>query len=119
MIPERVVQQRANQLGAGSQLRVINRIDFELKHLARVARVFRQETRLETAWTLTGNHDPVRGVEAFELARSPRDLRDRQIADADAVGEPARVRHLVHGIYVDGADRARSPGGTNVLVRKS
>ena len=105
MIPERVVHQRANQLGAGGHLRVIDRIDFELKHLTRVARVLRQEARMKTTWTLAANHDPVRGVEALELVRSPGDLRERQIADADAVGEPARVRHLVQGVHVDGADR--------------
>ena len=105
VIPERVVHQRANQLGASGHLRVINRIDFELIGLARVARMFRHEARVETAWALAPDHHPVRGVEALELARSPGDLRNRQIADADAVGEPARVRHLVQRVHVDGADR--------------
>ena len=105
VIPERVVHQRANQLGAGGHLRVIDRIDFELKHLTRVARVLRHEARMEATWPLAANHGPVHGVEALELARSPGNLRERQIADADAVGEPARVRHLVQGVHVDGAGR--------------
>ena len=84
---------------------MINRIDFELIQLTRVARVLRHEARVEAARTLAGNHDPVHRVEALELVWSPGDLRDRQIANADAVGEPARVRHFVQGVHVDGADR--------------
>ena len=118
VISERVVHQRANQLGAGGQLRVIDRIDFELKPLARVARVFRRKPGWKPLDPCR-HHDPVGGVEALELVRSPGDLRDRQIADADAVGEPARVRHLVQGVHVDGADRLAVAGDTNVLVRKS
>ena len=109
-VPERVIDQRADELDAGGQLRVVDGINLELVHLAGVARVFRPEAGLETARALAANDDPVPRVEALELVRSPHDLRDRQIADADAVGEPARIRHLVESVHVDGADRLAVAG---------
>ena len=87
-----------------------DRIDFELIDLAGIARVYRAEAGLKTTRALAPNDHPVERIEPRELARSPDDFSDGQVADADAVGEPARIRHLVERVHVDGADRLAVAG---------
>ena len=104
-----MIDGRANHLGTGRQVGILLGVELELIDLPfaerpRVARVHGAEAGLKSGRAFVISDDPLFDVEPFHPVRTARDVRDRHRALANAVGEPARVGHLVERVDVDGTD---------------
>jgi hypothetical protein len=97
VVPERVIQGRADDLGAAGHLRVRRRIELDLPGMA--VRGGDTIARLN-AFALAGRDRPVLNVDAVDAVGAANDLRHAHRLPTDAVDEPARIGHLVDGVDV-------------------
>ena len=98
VVAERVVERGADDLGAGRHFRMVGRVDLDLVGLP--AGVGHPEPGLD-AGALVARDDPAVERDLRRTAIGPAHQRvERHLAAADAIGEPARIRHLVHRVHV-------------------
>ena len=103
VIPEGVIERGADHFGPRRHLGLTGRVDFELvDRPCRIGSIDGAETGVKPA-VLSADDGP-RRAEADVAIGAANQLGDRQIADADAIGEPAGIRHVVERIHIDRPD---------------
>ena len=101
VVAERPEQPHGHRHGAGRGARMPGGV--ELHEPAHAAAVARREARRHAAGL--GAHDGPRPRRRRRRdIRTPDDLVDADRPGVDAVGEPARIGHLVDGVHVEGPD---------------
>ena len=105
-VPERVIDQSADEFRARGQARMSLRIDLQLVDLAGITGTLCAEPGLEAPWPLA-LHDrpgvPFACLDRVELVGAADDFPHRHRPYADAIGEPTGVGDFVHGVDIDRA----------------